>query len=310
MGLNEVTLAGRIAIVTGAGGGLGRQHALLLARRGAAVVVNDVGGPVDAPGESHSSADQVVQEIRQAGGSAVPSGASVADPDQAVEILEIALREFGRVDILVNNAGIVRDRTFLKMSREEFLSVLDVHLTGAFNVTQPVFRKMREQGYGRIVHTSSTSGLFGNFGQSNYAAAKMGLLGLSRVLAIEGAKFNVSSNVVIPSAATRMTQGLFGQDESLFAPSLVSPMVAFLASDECTFSGDIFKAGGGHLARVFIAETDGIVRRPSEVTIEEIREHIDEIRSTAHYFLPESSEDEYQRVVKMLRQDKRAQGRA
>jgi NAD(P)-dependent dehydrogenase (short-subunit alcohol dehydrogenase family) len=227
-----VSFEGRVAIVTGAGGGLGREHALLLAARGASVVVNDLGGSVSGEGADEAAADRVVAEIEAAGGTAIPEYSSVADPRGGEAIVAKALDSFGRLDIVVNNAGILRDKSFAKLTPELLYPVLDVHLRGAFHVTRPAFAYMKEQGYGRVVLTTSGSGLKGNFGQANYGAAKMGLIGLMNVLKIEGARYNVTVNAVAPIAATRMTEGLFGGILEMFTPDQVSPALAYLASEE------------------------------------------------------------------------------
>src|SRR5438067_4651599 len=216
---------GKVAIITGSGGGLGRSHALELATRGALVVVNDLGGSVDGQGGSHTAAQQVVDEIKAAGGEAVPNYDSVATPEGGENIVKTAVDAFGKIDIVVNNAGILRDKSFAKMTWDDLDAVLDVHLKGAFYVSQPAFKIMKENNYGRFVFTSSNSGLFGNFGQSNYGAAKMGLVGLSNVIAIEGAKANILSNVIAPVARTRMTEELMGEASKLLDPELVTPMV-------------------------------------------------------------------------------------
>ena len=201
---------GKVAIITGAGGGLGRSHALELARRGALVVVNDLGGSVDGTGSGTTAAQAVVDEITAAGGEAVANYDSVATPEGGQAIVQTALDALGRVDIIINNAGILRDASFKNMDADKVDPVLDVHLRGAFNVTQPAWEHMRDQGYGRIVNTRSGAGIFGNFGQTNYGAAKMGLVGLTRVLAVEGAKYNIKANAIAPVAKTRMTEDILG----------------------------------------------------------------------------------------------------
>src|SRR5438477_5520153 len=233
---------GKVAIITGAGGGLGRSHALELAKRGALIVVNDLGGSVDGQGGSHTAAQQVVDEIKAAGGEAVPSYDSVATPDGGENIVKTAVDAFGKVDVVINNAGILRDKSFAKMTWDDLNAVLDVHLKGAFHVSQPAFKIMKDNGYGRFVHTSSNSGIFGNFGQANYGAAKMGLVGLSNVLAIEGAKAGILSNVVCPVARTRMTEELLGDFAKHLDPEGVTPLVVFLASEACTRTHEIFSA--------------------------------------------------------------------
>jgi len=204
--MNKLGYDGKVAVITGAGGGLGRQHALLLASRGALIVVNDLGGAVDGGGSDASAAQKVVDEIRAAGGEAVANHDSVSTPEGGESIIKTAIDAYGRVDIVINNAGILRDKTFHNMTSEFVDPVIDVHLKGAFNVTRPAWIHMREQGYGRVISTSSAAGIFGNFGQANYGAAKMGLVGFTRVLAAEGAKYNIKSNVIAPLALTRMTE--------------------------------------------------------------------------------------------------------
>ena len=206
--MSEVRFDGRVAIVTGAGGGLGRSHALGLAARGAKVVVNDLGTSTDGTGSGADAARAVVDEVRAAGGKAIANGANVADSGQVQAMVDEAISEFGHVDILVNNAGILRDKTFAKMTLEDFQMVMDVHLTGSVNTAHALWRHMCEREYGRIVFTTSASGMYGNFGQSNYGAAKSAMLGLMNVLSIEGAKYNVRANILAPTAATRMTENL------------------------------------------------------------------------------------------------------
>ena len=249
---------GQVAIVTGAGNGLGRLHALELARRGARVVVNDVGGSVDGTGTSESVADAVVAEITQAGGEAVASTDSVATPEGGAAIVEAAIAAFGTVDIVVNNAGILRDAAFKNSTSDLVDPVIDVHLRGAFHVTRPAWNVMSDKGYGRVVITSSGSGLFGNFGQSNYGAAKMGLVGLTRVLAIEGARRGILTNAIAPIARTRMTEAIMGEAGDAYAPELVTPVVVYLAHESCDRNGHIYSVGAGKVNRVFIGSTRGI----------------------------------------------------
>src|SRR5688572_15322320 len=250
---------GKVAIITGAGGGLGRQHALLLASRGARIVVNDLGGSVSGEGGGNEGpAHTTAKEIESLGGEAVADTNSVATPEGGEAIVNTAIEAFGRVDIVINNAGILRDKTFHNMTPEFLDPVIDVHLKGAFNVTKPAWAKMREQGYGRVVNTASGSGLFGNFGQSNYAAAKLGLVGFTRVLANEGKKYNIKANAIAPIAWTRMTENLMGDMQTKLDPKYVSPLVAYLVSEECAVSGDVYSVAGGYVARVFIGVTKGI----------------------------------------------------
>lgn len=294
----------RVAIVTGAGGGLGREHALLLASRGAAVVVNDLGGSVTGEGASDSAADAVVAEIESAGGVAVAEYSSVADPVGGAAIVQKALDTYGRIDIVVNNAGILRDKSFANMGAELLHPVLDVHLRGAFYVTRPAFAHMKEQGYGRILFTTSGSGLMGNFGQANYGAAKMGLVGLMNVLKVEGSKYNIKANAVAPIAHTRMTEGLFDGIVELFSPGQVSPAVAYLVSEECELNGEIWSVGGGSVSRFFIGLTEGYFKHPNDgdLTIEDIAGHLHDIRSEIEYMVPFSSRDEFGKLGPRLSQ--------
>ncbi len=267
----------RVAIVTGAGGGLGKQHALELGRRGARIVVNDLGGSVDGTGGSASAAEQVAEEIRQAGGQAIANGASVTHMEAVQAMVEQTMRKWGRIDILVNNAGILRDKTFAKMELANWHAVLDVHLTGSVNVTKCVWPIMIQQTYGRIVMTTSTSGLFGNFGQSNYGAAKLGLVGFMHTLRLEGAKYNVFTNAIAPIAATRMTMDLprFGEQADSLAPELVTPAVVFLCSSEAP-NGQIVQAAGGRFFAAEVRQNVG-VNLGANATAEDIADNIETI---------------------------------
>src|SRR3954449_13004713 len=218
---------GKVAVITGAGGGLGRSHALELAKRGALIVVNDLGGSVDGQGASHTAAQKVVDEIKAAGGDAVANYDSVATPEGGENIVKTAVDAFGRIDIIINNAGILRDTSFKNMTKDMLEPVLDVHLKGAFYVTQAAWQPMRDQGYGRIVNTSSGAGIFGNFGQTNYGAAKAGLVGFTRVLAVEGAKDNIKANAIAPVAKTRMTEEILGGFADKLNPEFITPVVAW-----------------------------------------------------------------------------------
>lgn len=301
---NDIRLDGKVAIVTGAGGGLGRQHALLLAKRGASVIVNDLGGACDGSGNSSSAADTVVDEIKAAGGQAAANYDSVATPEGGAAIVQSAVDTFGSIDILVNNAGILRDKTFVKLENEQLHDVLDVHLRGAFYVTQPAFIRMKAAGYGRIVFTSSAAGLFGNFGQSNYGAAKMGVVGLSNVLALEGFKYNVRSNVVAPLARTRMTEDLLGPLTEALSPEHVSPLVAWLCSEQCEATHKIFSAGGGRFAEIFVGLTrgwlaDGAPAAPC--TPEAIRDNLGAITARDGAIEPTNVTDEFGLVMELLK---------
>ena len=290
MTASPLSFDGRVAVITGAGGGLGRSHALELARRGALIVVNDLGGSVDGTGASTSAAATVVAEIEALGGVAVANTDSIATPEGGEAVVQTALDAFGKVDIVINNAGILRDTSFKNMSAEMVDPVIDVHLRGAFNVTRPVWPLMREQGYGRIINTTSGAGLFGNFGQANYGAAKMGLVGLARVLAVEGAKSGIRVNVIAPIARTRMTEEILGDKAALLGPELISPLVAYLAHESCDRNGAIYSVGGGRIARVFLGVTPGVV--DSALTAESIAEVIDEIDDTDGFFIPSKLGDE------------------
>ena len=254
-----INFENQVAIVTGAGGGLGRQHALELGRRGARVVVNDLGGDVDGSGGSVSAAELVSQEIIDNGGQAIANGASVSDIDSVQNMIDQTMATWGRIDILVNNAGILRDKTFSKLEVSNWHAVLDVHLNGSMNCSKLVWPIMTKQNYGRIVMTTSTSGLFGNFGQSNYGAAKLGLVGFMNTLRFEGAKYNIHTNSIAPIAATRMTLSLPGFEDSAerLAPELVTPAVVFLCSEQAP-NGRIIQAAGGRYYSADVRENSGV----------------------------------------------------
>jgi NAD(P)-dependent dehydrogenase (short-subunit alcohol dehydrogenase family) len=289
---------GKVAIITGAGGGLGRSHALELAKRGALIVVNDLGGSMDGTGGSESAAQKVVDEIKAAGGDAVPNYDSVATPEGGANIVKTAMDAFGHIDIIINNAGILRDASFKNMTPETLNPVLDVHLRGAFYVTQPAWSIMRDQGYGRIVNTSSGAGVFGNFGQTNYGAAKMGLVGFTRVLAVEGAKSNIKANAIAPVAKTRMTEELLGPVADKLGPEYVTPVVTYLAHESCPVSGEVYSVGGGRVARVFIGVTPGFVDH--ELSPESVRDHFDQIRDEKDYAVPANLNEEMGLALKAL----------
>ncbi len=296
-----ITFDDRVAIVTGAGGGLGKTYALELARRGARVVVNDLGGAVDGTGGSQSAADQVVAEIKEAGGEAVANYDSVSSQDGGEAIVQTALDSYGTLDIVVNNAGILRDKSFSKMTMAEVEAVIDVHLKGGFYVSSPAFKVMRENSYGRFVFTSSASGLFGNFGQANYGAAKAGLVGLSNVIAIEGAKYNIQSNAIAPIARTRMTEDLLGPFAEMVAPEQVTPMVVYLCSEANAFTHEIFTVGGGRYGRVFVGTNKGWFAGTGDVpSVEDIQDNLDEIRDISEYVIPLNNNDEIMLLGQML----------
>ncbi|WP_248958035.1 SDR family oxidoreductase [Sphaerisporangium perillae] len=283
--MSELRFDGKVAVVTGAGHGLGRSHALLFAERGARVVVNDLGGALDGTGASTGPAAEVVELIVKNGGEAISNAGNVATPEGAEAIVQAARDAFGRVDIVVNNAGILRDKSFGKMTVEEFDAVLAVHVRGSFLVSRAAFPHMKEQGYGRIVNTSSPAGLFGNFGQANYSTAKMGLVGLTKTLAIEGARAGIKANAIAPIAWTRMTEALLPAEfEQKFTPDRVSPVVAFLAHESCETTGEVFSVGAGRVARVFVAEGPGW--RTDDLTIEAIRDNWEAILAEEPYLRP------------------------
>lgn len=296
----DLRFDGRVVIITGAGGGLGRSHAIELARRGAQILVDDPGSALDGSGSSTFAADRVVDEITAFGGIAAPCHESVSTAEGGRAIVKAAVDAFGRVDVLINNAGILRDKAFHKMDDTMIDAVIDVHLKGALYVSQPAFVLMREQGYGRIVNTTSASGLFGNFGQANYGAAKAGQAGLTRVLAIEGAGHGIKVNAIAPIAATRMTEDVLGDLAAKVSPESVSQLVAYLAHEECSVNGHVYSVAGGRIARIFVAETNGVVL--SENTPESIMAHlarIDQLDVEA-FHQPMSLADETTIIAKAL----------
>jgi NAD(P)-dependent dehydrogenase (short-subunit alcohol dehydrogenase family) len=270
---------GQVAIVTGAGNGLGRSHALALAARGAKVLINDLGGTVDGSGGSSAAALETVAMIEAAGGEAIANGANVANREEVDAMVAQAVEQWGRVDILVNNAGILRDKSFAKMSMDDFQLVVDVHLMGSANCSKAVWALMREQGYGRIVMTTSSSGMYGNFGQANYGAAKMAVVGLMNTLCIEGEKYNININCLSPTAGTRMLEGLITSEQSdiMTVESVTAGLLTLCDNDAPNRS--ILCAGAGGFARTYIYETDGIYLPPEQQTPENVRANIDAIEN-------------------------------
>ena len=296
--MGDIRFDGRVAIVTGAGGGLGREHALLLASRGAKVVVNDLGGSTDGTGASAGPAERTAREIDDLGGVAVADLNTVATVEGGQAIVDTALEAFGRVDVVISNAGILRDKAFHNLTPELLDPVLDVHLKGAFHVIRPAWVRMRQAGYGRVLVTASNAGILGNFGQSNYGAAKMGLVGLARVLAQEGARHNIKANVLAPIARTRMTEDLLGPLAPRLDPALVAPVAVWLVSEDCPVTGEIYSARGGRVSRFFIGLTEGYAN--PVLTVEDVRDHVDEIRDEAGYTVPAGVVDEISFLARRL----------
>ena len=275
--MSDIRFDERVAIITGAGTGLGRSHALELARRGAKIVVNDLGGAMDGTGASETAAEAVAAQIRDAGGDAIAHGADVTKAGEVSDMVEQALKTWGRIDILVNNAGILRDKSFAKMPLEDFQLVLDVHLMGSVHCTKAVWDPMREAQYGRVVMTSSSSGIYGNFGQANYGAAKMGVVGLMNVLHLEGRKYNIKVNTLSPTAHTRMTEGLVPEPAlKLMTPQSVTAGLVVLASDRAP-ERTILCAGAGGYAATRIYETPGLYLPPEQQTPEHVLANLDQI---------------------------------
>jgi NAD(P)-dependent dehydrogenase (short-subunit alcohol dehydrogenase family) len=295
--MSEISFDGQVAVITGAGGGLGRHYALALGARGARVVVNDVGSSVSGEGNDEGPASLVVREIVESGGEAVADTNSVTTPEGGAAIVQTALEAFGRVDILINNAGILRDKAFHNLTEDLLEAVLDVHLRGAFNVTKPAWVKMREQRYGRVLMVTSNSGVLGNFGQSNYGAAKMGLVGLTRVLAIEGAKYDIKVNAIAPLARTRMTEEIFGPLAERLAPELVAPVAVWLVHKDVPVTGEVYSAAGGRVARFFTGLTKGYYN--PALTPEAVRDNFDKVRDEAGYIVPTTSADEFAELAKL-----------
>jgi NAD(P)-dependent dehydrogenase (short-subunit alcohol dehydrogenase family) len=316
---DDLRFDGQVAVITGAGGGLGKEYALLLASRGARVVVNDIGGSVTGDGSDSESAEAVAREIRERGGEAVADGHSVTNPQGAEAIIDAAVSTWGHVDIVINNAGIVRDAPFEDMTMDQLDPLLDVHLKGAFCVTRPAWTLMKQQRYGRILNTCSAAGILGSERMSNYGAAKTGLIGLTRVLAAEGADHNIKVNAIAPIAYTRMLahsvatalppddaeakavlDDLVSQHLQKLNPELVAPVACFLTHRDCPVSGEIYTVGAGHVARFFIGRTKGFYR--PELSIEDVRDHLEEIRGEAGYTVPGSPADEMGQLFATLMQ--------
>jgi NAD(P)-dependent dehydrogenase (short-subunit alcohol dehydrogenase family) len=314
--MNELRFDGQVALLTGAGGGLGREHALLLASRGAAVMVNDLGSPTMGGQERDPTPAQVVvEEISAAGGVAVANSDSVATRQGAESMVAATLEEFGRLDILINNAGIIRNRTFLNIGEYEFEPIFDVHVKGCFFVTRPAYEHMKKVGYGRIVNTSSGSGLFGSFGQTAYSAAKAAIYGFTRTLAIEGARYGVHVNAIAPGALTRMTGDVMGDDSAMadmtglsgeelahqMGPHQVAPAVAYLAHESCSLNGETLSASGGRVGRAFMGVTKGIYEE--DLTIESVAHRVDEICNEDDYLVPDNVDQEIELLIAHLNTD-------
>lgn len=295
----SISFAGKTAIVTGAGGGLGRAHALDLAARGANVVVNDLGGSRDGSGAS-DAAMTVVAEIEAAGGKAIANGGSVTDFAAMQAMVDEAKAAFGGVHILINNAGILRDKSFAKMDMADFQTVIDVHLIGTANCTKAVWDTMRDQGYGRILMTSSSSGLFGNFGQANYAAAKMGMIGLARTLGLEGARYDIRVNALFPVGATRMTEDIMPQEVlGHFTPESAAAAAVYLVSDDAP-QGAIIGAGGGGYHAAYITMTRGVVLPEGARTADDVAANWDAIINRAGETVPTQGGAQAMQVMTML----------
>ena len=295
----SIRLDEKVVIVTGAGGGLGRAHALLFARHGARVVVNDLGGSTHGEGASASAADRVVAEIREAGGTAVASHDSVTDGER---IVQQALDTFGRVDVLVNNAGILRDKTFHKMEDSDWDQVYRVHVEGAYKLTRAAWPHLREQNAGRVIFTSSTSGIYGNFGQANYGMAKLGLYGLTRTLALEGRKHGILVNAIAPTGGTRMTEGLIPpQVFEQLKPELISPLVVYLGSDRCQDTGGLYEVGGGWVGKVRWERSLGVGFDPRQgMSVEDIAASWDAIGDFEGAVHPQDSLEALQQMMANL----------
>jgi NAD(P)-dependent dehydrogenase (short-subunit alcohol dehydrogenase family) len=301
--MTELRFDGRVAIVTGAGHGLGRQHALELAARGAKVVVNDLGGDRSGQGASAGPAQEVVAEIAKNGGEAVADGGNVATEEGAQGLVKTALDSFGKLDIVINNAGILRDKSFKNMTPAEYDAVIAVHLRGSFLVASAAFSHLRDQAYGRIVNTSSPAGLFGNFGQANYSTAKMGLVGFTKTLAIEGAKYNVKANAIAPVAYTRMTEDLFPPEfEQSMGVDKVTPLVAYLAHESNESSGEVYTVGGGWIGRAFVGQAPGWAKKDG-LSVEDVADNWTAINSLEGYTVPKNPADQMTVMFEALKDD-------
>ena len=296
--MGDVRFDGRVAIITGAGGGLGRSHALMLASRGCKVVVNDLGGTLDGSGKGSAMADKVVDEIKAAGGEAVANYDGVDTVPGGQNIVKTALDAFGKIDIVVNNAGILKDKTFAKMDEDSWDKVIAVHMKGAFCVTNAAWPVMRDNAYGRVIFTSSAAGLFGNFGQANYGAAKTAMVGMMNVLKLEGAKYNIKLNTIAPIAASRMTEALMPpQILDKLKPDFVSPLVAYLCSEDCQETGGIYSVGGGYFARIALMEGPGYTQPvTTPISMEDIRDNFDKINSLENPRKPANISEENQAI--------------
>lgn len=279
--MSELRFDGRVAVITGAGGGLGKAYALLLAGRGAKVVVNDLGGTFDGEGADSTPAQKVVDQIKSTGGEAVANYESVSEWDSAQKIIQAAVDHYGQIDILINNAGILRDKSMLKMEIADYLKVIEVHLNGTYYCTKAAFAHMREQNYGRIVSTASAAGVYGNFGQTNYGAAKMGIVGLMNCVCQEGARYGVLANTVVPTAGTRLTATVMPPDVvDKVKPEYVAPMVVYMCSEQFQESGKIYTAGGGYYSRAAMVEGPGIfLDTGAGITPDMIAGQIEQIRT-------------------------------
>lgn len=301
--MTERRFDGRVAVITGAGRGLGREYALLLAEKGAKVVVNDIGSSIQGEGVDVGPAQQVVDEIVAAGGAAVANTDSVATPEGGQAIVGTALEHYGRLDILIHNAGNVRYGAMDEISQEDFDAVINVHLMGAFHVVRPAFPVMAKAGYGRIVLTSSIGGLYGTHGVVNYGVSKAGTIGLNNVVAIEGAEKGIKSNVILPGAVTRMAEGLDTSQYPPMGPELVAPVVAWLAHESCSISGEMLVSMGGRVARALVAETEGVYR--ASWTIDDVADEIAAIRDTDNLWMlppvPSGYMDHLQRSFDMAK---------